>query len=412
MVLTLWEGGGWRALPLLWIAMAPLGLWLLAGGLGLLPVGTRHWGGLTLTLLLTAGSGLLALPLGVLLALGRRSDLPVLRWSSTAYIELMRAVPLIAVLFFGQLLIPLFLPPGLEINRVLRAVLAFAFFAAAYIAEDVRGGLQSIPPTQREAALVLGLSPLQRCAGGVSSGAAGGSAVAHQSGGWTVAEHQPDGDSGPGGAAGNQPQPSGQSGLHRSLSGGVSLAGCGLLAGMHGDGSAGPPPGSPARSRPNQPMTVAIRATDLVKSYTPGVRALDRVSLEVSHGEVLVVMGPSGSGKSTLIRTFNGLERLDGGFLDVLGVRLDSTHAEPQVRAIRRRVGMVFQQFNLFPHLSILDNIALAPVRCRSGPRRRWSSGRWSCWRRWAFRNRRRSTQRSSVVVNSTGRDRPALARP
>ena len=116
-------------------------------------------------------------------------------------------------------------------------------------------------------------------------------------------------------------------------------------------------------------MTVAIRATDLVKSYTPGVRALDRVSLEVNNGEVLVVMGPSGSGKSTLIRTFNGLEMLDGGSLDVLGVRLDSAHAEPQVRAIRRRVGMVFQQFNLFPHLSILENIALAPVKVQKRPK-------------------------------------------
>jgi general L-amino acid transport system permease protein len=154
--------GGWRrSLPLLWSAMAPLGIWLLAGGLGLSPVGTQSWGGFSLTLLLTAGSGLLALPLGVSLALGRRSDLPVLRGGSTAYIELMRAIPLIAVLFFGQLLIPLFLPPGVEINRVLRAVVAFALFAAAYIAEDVRGGLQAIPPTQREAAAVLGLSPRQ-----------------------------------------------------------------------------------------------------------------------------------------------------------------------------------------------------------------------------------------------------------
>ena len=154
--------GGWRrSLPLLWSAMAPLGIWLLAGGLGLSPIGTQSWGGFSLTLLLTAGSGLLALPLGVLLALGRRSDLPVLRGGSTAYIELMRAIPLIAVLFFGQLLIPLFLPPGVEINRVLRAVVAFALFAAAYIAEDVRGGLQAIPPTQREAAAVLGLSPRQ-----------------------------------------------------------------------------------------------------------------------------------------------------------------------------------------------------------------------------------------------------------
>ena len=91
----------------------------------------------------------------------RQSDLPVLRLTSRAYIEVMRAVPLIAVLFFGQLLIPLFLPPGLELNRVLRAVIAFALFAAAYIAEDVRGGLQAIPPTQTEAAAVLGLSPFQ-----------------------------------------------------------------------------------------------------------------------------------------------------------------------------------------------------------------------------------------------------------
>ena len=110
-------------------------------------------------------------------------------------------------------------------------------------------------------------------------------------------------------------------------------------------------------------MTIAIRATDLVKSYIPGLRALDGVSLEVASGEVLVVMGPSGSGKSTLIRTFNGLETLDAGELDVLGVRLDAAHAERQVRAIRKRVGMVFQQFNLFPHLSIIDNISLAPIK-------------------------------------------------
>ena len=116
-------------------------------------------------------------------------------------------------------------------------------------------------------------------------------------------------------------------------------------------------------------MTVAIRATDLVKSYAPGLRALDGVSLEVTAGEVLVVMGPSGSGKSTLIRTFNGLETLDGGRLDVLGVPLDARHEERQVRAIRRRVGMVFQQFNLFPHLSILDNITLAPIKVQQRPK-------------------------------------------
>ena len=93
------------------------------------------------------------------------------------------------------------------------------------------------------------------------------------------------------------------------------------------------------------------------------------MSLDVNAGEVLVVMGPSGSGKSTLIRTFNGLETLDGGELDVLGVRLDASHQEREVCAIRRRVGMVFQQFNLFPHLSILDNITLAPVKVQKRPK-------------------------------------------
>ena len=116
-------------------------------------------------------------------------------------------------------------------------------------------------------------------------------------------------------------------------------------------------------------MTVAIRAIDLVKSYTPGQRALDGVGLEVISGEVLVVMGPSGSGKSTLIRTFNGLETLDSGRLDVLGMRLDASHDEREVRAIRQRVGMVFQQFNLFPHLSILDNITLAPIKVQKRPK-------------------------------------------
>ena len=149
------------ALPWSWIGMIPLGLGLLGGGIALSTVPSRDWGGLSLTLLLTACSAALALPIGVLLALGRESDLPVLRLSSRLYIDLMRAVPLIAVLFFGQLLIPLFLPMQLEINRVLRAVVAFALFAAAYVAEDVRGGLQSIPSTQTEAAAALGLSPIQ-----------------------------------------------------------------------------------------------------------------------------------------------------------------------------------------------------------------------------------------------------------
>ncbi len=143
------------------VLIIPLGIFLLGGGLGLTSIPSREWGGLILTLLLTLCSGVLALPLGIILALGRHSNLYFINRISRLYIEFMRALPLIAVLFFGQLLIPLFLPIGLEINRFLRAVIAFSFFTSAYIAEDVRGGLQSIPPTQIESASALGLSQRQ-----------------------------------------------------------------------------------------------------------------------------------------------------------------------------------------------------------------------------------------------------------
>jgi len=109
-------------------------------------------------------------------------------------------------------------------------------------------------------------------------------------------------------------------------------------------------------------MNKAIVAKNIKKSYSKGMLALDDISLEVYKGKVLVVMGPSGSGKSTLIRTFNGLEKLDGGELDVLGIKIDSEYDQRKIQKIRKRVGMVFQQFNLFPHLSILDNITLAPI--------------------------------------------------
>ncbi|QEY31904.1 amino acid ABC transporter permease [Synechococcus sp. RSCCF101] len=150
-----------RWLPAAWIALLPVGLVMLAGGLGLEGVSTRQWGGLALTLMLTAASGVIALPLGTVLALARRSSLPLVHGTASAYIELMRAVPLISVLFFGQLLIPLFLPGDWEVNRVLRAVLTLAAFAAAYVAEDVRSGLQALPRTQSEAAHALGLSDWQ-----------------------------------------------------------------------------------------------------------------------------------------------------------------------------------------------------------------------------------------------------------
>ena len=110
-------------------------------------------------------------------------------------------------------------------------------------------------------------------------------------------------------------------------------------------------------------MKPILTAKNLTKSYAKGTLALDKVSFTLDQGKVLVVMGPSGSGKSTLIRTINGLETFDKGELNVLGIKIRADSDERKIQKIRRRVGMVFQQFNLFPHLSILENITLAPIQ-------------------------------------------------
>ena len=107
---------------------------------------------------------------------------------------------------------------------------------------------------------------------------------------------------------------------------------------------------------------LAVRSQGVDKIFPNGFQALRKVDLSVAKGEVVVIMGPSGSGKSTLIRTFNGLETIQAGHLEVLGYHLDAENNQKVVSKIRRHVGMVFQQFNLFPHLSILENVTLAPI--------------------------------------------------
>jgi general L-amino acid transport system permease protein len=146
-----------------WIALGmvtvyPLAAFvLLSGGFGLAHVPTHFWGGLLVTLVVAASGMAGALPLGILLALGRRSELPVLRWTSVAFIELWRGVPLITVLFMASVMLPLFLPPGTTFDLLLRCIIGVTLFSAAYMAEVVRGGLQAIPRGQYEAAEALGL---------------------------------------------------------------------------------------------------------------------------------------------------------------------------------------------------------------------------------------------------------------
>src|SRR5262249_49995910 len=136
----------WSSLVSLWLmGLAAIGVLMWGGLFGLSTVENERWGGLTLTLLLaTFGIGF-AFPLSILLVLGRRSEMTVVRWLSIAYIELIRGVPLISVLFIASVMLPLFLPTGVSIDKLLRAQIAMILFAAAYLAEVLRGGLQAIP---------------------------------------------------------------------------------------------------------------------------------------------------------------------------------------------------------------------------------------------------------------------------
>ncbi|MBW2710448.1 MAG: amino acid ABC transporter permease [Deltaproteobacteria bacterium] len=142
-----------------WIAgLFTMGLLMKGGLFGLVPVESTQWGGLPLTLLLSVFGLTAAYPLGVVLALGRQSKMRAIKLICIVYIELIRGVPLISLLFMASIIFPLFLPEGLTINKILRAQVAIILFTAAYIAEVVRGGLQGMSSGQYEAAESLGLN--------------------------------------------------------------------------------------------------------------------------------------------------------------------------------------------------------------------------------------------------------------
>ncbi|WP_420907282.1 amino acid ABC transporter permease [Yersinia bercovieri] len=155
----------WRAMPrrgrylAVWMVAYPLLVWVMlyGGFLGLSRVETRQWGGLTLTLIIAAVGIAGALPLGILLALARRSSMPVVRILSVVFIEFWRGVPLITVLFMSSVMLPLFMTEGTSIDKLIRALVGVVLFQSAYVAEVVRGGLQALPKGQTEAAESLGL---------------------------------------------------------------------------------------------------------------------------------------------------------------------------------------------------------------------------------------------------------------
>ncbi|MCQ9615492.1 amino acid ABC transporter permease [Paenalcaligenes niemegkensis] len=150
----------WKpSLALVW-TVGLVAFWILMRGgvFGLSLVENSRWGGLPLTLMLSTFGLAFAFPFGVLLALGRRSELPAVKAICVVYIELIRGVPLISLLFMSSVMLPLFMPEGFSIDKLLRAQIAIIMFAAAYIAETVRGGLQAIPKGQYEGAESIGLS--------------------------------------------------------------------------------------------------------------------------------------------------------------------------------------------------------------------------------------------------------------
>lgn len=135
-----------------------LAFFLIYGGLGLEVVETDKWGGLLLTIVIAAVGIVASFPIGVVFALGRQSDMPIIKAISVAYIEFIRGVPLITILFMSSVILPLFFPEDLNFDKLLRALIGITLFQAAYIAEVVRGGLQAIPKGQYEAANSLGLT--------------------------------------------------------------------------------------------------------------------------------------------------------------------------------------------------------------------------------------------------------------
>jgi len=150
-----------RGVLIAWL-LSPIVIYVLLYGklwpLQVLPiVETDLWGGLLLTFVLTIVGIVVSMPIGILLALGRRSELPAVRWFSVAFIEVVRGVPLITVLFFAAIMLPLFLPQNLRIDLLWRIMIGIILFSAAYNAENVRGGLQAVPQGQVEAAKALGM---------------------------------------------------------------------------------------------------------------------------------------------------------------------------------------------------------------------------------------------------------------
>ena len=354
--------------------------WLFAGGGPLQPtVDTPLWGGLFLTLIISIVGIVASFPIGIVLALGRRSQMPVVKALCVSFIELVRGVPLVTVLFMASVMLPLFFPPGWTVDKVMRALIGVSLFSGAYMAEVIRGGLQAIPKGQFEAADAMGLGYWQKMRlvilpqalrlvipGIVNSFISlfKDTSLVFIMGLYDLLEHRQADRHRPGMAGPRRRE------LHlrrlRLLD--LLLRHVPLQPAARAQAAHRPQALGTAMATTQAANGVASIVLRDVNKWYGEFHVLRNVNLQVNKGQVVVVCGPSGSGKSTMIRCINRLEEHQKGHIVVDGIEL--THDVKNVDAIRREVGMVFQHFNLFPHLTVLDNLTLAPIWVRGIPKK------------------------------------------
>jgi general L-amino acid transport system permease protein len=353
--LSFYLGGGlrtgWRALATSLATFAGIGVLIAVMGLdrgGLPVVDTRLWGGLLVTLVVSVTGIVSSMPIGIALALGRRSTIPLIRIFSITFIEFWRGVPLITVLFFATYMLPLFLPGNFSVDGLVRALIGISLFAGAYQAEVIRGGLQAIPRGQSEAASALGLSWWKTTAlidrGAVRPARAIARLVLRPELG--DADHPVHGLC-----------------LHRADLFHLLLRDVALFAVCRAQ--AEPEPAQLSKRTMTESPIVSISG---LNKWYGDFHVLRDIDLAVGKGERIVICGPSGSGKSTLIRCINALEEFQEGEIVVDGIDLGPNLR--RVDDVRREVGMVFQSFNLFPHLTVLENCTLAPIWVRHVPQK------------------------------------------
>jgi general L-amino acid transport system ATP-binding protein len=328
------------------------------------------WGGLMLSMLLALIGVAVSVPLGILLALARRSQYIVLRSIAVGIIEPVRGVPLIAILFMASIMLPLLLPRGLQLESLLRIQFGIILFSSAYMAEVVRGGLQAIPGGQIEAAKALGLGywrvtlyvVLPQALRIVVPPLIGRCIALFKDTSLVIIVGLLDFL----GMARLATRDISWQGYDAELFLFCALVYWAICYGMSRYGRSLQVRGEgPFMSRNEEPIVIEVRN---VSKWYGDFQALNDVSLEVRKGERVVICGPSGSGKSTLIRCLNRLEEHEEGDIVVNGVQL--TDRMRDIERVRSEAGMVFQSFNLFPHLTVIENLTLAPRLVRQLPRK------------------------------------------